>query len=391
MKYLVLNMMLCMVWMNLHAQSDSIARVQESDWQLNGYIKNLNGLIFLPDDKSMQWGLIHNRINTKWSPEPWITGAADLRIRLLYGEAVKSGLYPSTILDNDSGLVDLSYLPFDSKSAKMISTVERLWAGVSSDRFLLTIGRQRINWGVNLVWNPNDIFNTYSFIDFDYEERPGSDAIRLEMNTGDLTKIELVAKPGKYKNDDIYAFRYKTNMAGYDIQLLGGWYRHNTMVGAGWTGSIAEVGFKGECSYLRKGGKHADKPSVLSLTTELDYTFSGKYYINASYLYNSVGAGQTNTSTPELLSSEYFISADNLSPARHSAFLQIRSFSSPLVSAGFSAMYLFGINGLYLFPTISYSIDDHWEIAGYIQAYWQEENTFNNKLTNAIIRFKYSF
>ena len=37
---------------------------------------------------------------------------------------------------------------------------------------------------MNLVWNPNDLFNAFSFVDFDYEERPGSDALRIQKYTG---------------------------------------------------------------------------------------------------------------------------------------------------------------------------------------------------------------
>ena len=60
----------------------------------------------------------------------------------------------------------------------------------------LRIGRQRINWGVNLAWNPNDLFNAYSLIDFDYQERPGSDAIRFQYYMGDLSVLNLQYNPG---------------------------------------------------------------------------------------------------------------------------------------------------------------------------------------------------
>ena len=42
------------------------------------------------------------------------------------------------------------------------------------------IGRQRINWGTTTIWNPNDIFNAYNFLDFDYEERPGMDGGKFQ-------------------------------------------------------------------------------------------------------------------------------------------------------------------------------------------------------------------
>ena len=62
------------------------------------------------------------------------------------------------------------------------------------DKFELTVGRQRINWGQNLIWNPNDIFNAYNFFDFNYVERPGSDAVLMELFTGDFSSVQLAGK-----------------------------------------------------------------------------------------------------------------------------------------------------------------------------------------------------
>ena len=67
----------------------------------------------------------------------------------------------------------------------------------SDEKWELTLGRQRINWGVNLAFNPNDLFNAYSLIDFDYQERPGSDAIRFQYFTNELSSFETAVQFGK--------------------------------------------------------------------------------------------------------------------------------------------------------------------------------------------------
>ena len=48
--------------------------------------------------------------------------------------------------------------------------LDRAWIDYTRGKLQLRLGRQRINWGTNLVWNPNDVFNTFSYFDFDYEE-----------------------------------------------------------------------------------------------------------------------------------------------------------------------------------------------------------------------------
>ena len=69
----------------------------------------------------------------------------------------------------------------------------------------MRIGRQRINWGVNLAWNPNDLFNAYSLIDFDYQERSGVDAIRFQYYTGEMSSIEFAIQPGENIDKSIIA------------------------------------------------------------------------------------------------------------------------------------------------------------------------------------------
>ncbi|MCK7542259.1 MAG: hypothetical protein MZV63_70990 [Marinilabiliales bacterium] len=62
--------------------------------------------------------------------------------------------------------------------------IDRASVDFTAGTLQVSAGRQRINWSQALVWNPNDIFNTYSSFDFDYMERPGSDAVRVDLLTG---------------------------------------------------------------------------------------------------------------------------------------------------------------------------------------------------------------
>lgn len=391
MKYFIITFLLITTISPCWAQEDSSAVERPAVLRVNGYVKNLNGMMFFSKDATVQWGILHNRINVKYMPKSWLTGALELRNRIVYGEAVSSLLYISSQLGYDRGLADLTFVPFDSRSVIMSSAVERMWLRAEFGKFEVTAGRQRINWGLNLVWNPLDVFNTYSFVDFDYEERPGSDAIRIKMNTGELSSVELAAKSGRYENDDVYAMRYKFNRAGYDFQFIAGRYEGDWMAGTGWAGSLGNVGFKSELSYFQNSGVNHDSSSVLAASTEFDYTINGKLYLNLSYLYNSNGKNSIEQGSVNLLNANELIGPKQLSPSKHSAFLQLSSISSPVLTASVSAIYFFGINGLYVFPSMSYSINDNWEAAMFLQSYWLDEGKFKGKLNNVMIRMKYSF
>ena len=103
------------------------------------------------------------------------------------------------------------------------SMIDRLWLKYQKDKIEISIGRQRVNWGVNTIWNNNDLFNAYNFIDFDYIERPGSDVVRFIYTGDNLSSFELVYMPNERKGYAL-AGLYKLNSFGYDFQLLAANY-----------------------------------------------------------------------------------------------------------------------------------------------------------------------
>ena len=128
MKRTVLFIMALFYFVCAYAQPDTIAPEKIKTYTLNGYLKSLNGITFLPNNESVQWSLLHNRLNSRWQPNRRFTVALDVRSRIIYGESVKLGNYPANVLDKDSGLVDATFLPFNTRPAKMVTAVERLWA-----------------------------------------------------------------------------------------------------------------------------------------------------------------------------------------------------------------------------------------------------------------------
>lgn len=85
------------------------------------------------------------------------------------------------------------------------------------------------------------------------------------------------------------------------------------------------------------------------------------------------------------------VSSKTLSPTNHTAFLQIRSIASPVFSAGVSAMYFFELDGLYVFPTISYAFADAWELSAFLQSFAVIDSGSDNMIHNASLRLKFSF
>ncbi|HSN47722.1 MAG TPA: hypothetical protein VLR29_03080, partial [Flavobacterium sp.] len=151
--------------------------------ELHGYIKNIQNTTFVQKiDSNASTNLIHNRLNFKFNIAPKITGRLEIRNRIFYGEQIEQTPNFGDIINQDNGYFHLSHLWINEDSFVAQSLIDRMLVHYSDEKWDVTIGRQRINWGINTVWNPNDLFYAFNLLEFDYEERPGSDAVRIQHN-----------------------------------------------------------------------------------------------------------------------------------------------------------------------------------------------------------------
>ncbi len=67
---------------------------------------------------------------------------------------------------------------------------------LSSGPVELAVGRQPIGLANNLIFTPNDLFYPFAATAVDREFRPGVDAARLGLKTGDLSGVSLIAVMG---------------------------------------------------------------------------------------------------------------------------------------------------------------------------------------------------
>lgn len=353
---------LCLTQLIFIAQQEEKKTKLKDIIVVEGYVKYMNSASVLSLDSIIGDNLIHNRIKIKAFLSPKITTVIEMRNRIFYGEATRLNPNLGALLDNDLGQVDLSFIPVNNKSFVIHSIFDRAFIKYMGDKWELRVGRQRINWGVNLAWNPNDLFNAYSLIDFDYQERPGADALRFQYYTGDLSSIELAIQPGKNLNESIIAGLWKFNKYKYDIQLLTGNYNNDIAIGGGWAGNIKESGLKGELTYFHPKENLTDTIGSLSTSITIDHSFKNGLYLNNSFLYNSSGISSINTNGNPFQSFFYELSPKNLMPSKFTYFTQISSNINPSLNYSFSGFYMLGINVLLIMPSISYSIAENWEI-----------------------------
>ncbi|MEQ9263462.1 MAG: hypothetical protein RLP14_09900 [Owenweeksia sp.] len=376
---------------------------------LKGYVKLLGSFNYFNKDyipplaadlfpAQYQDYQIHNRFDFKYYPsKSWSLGAG-MRNRLFWGYSVGNEPQPGqpdfyNSLDQDNGLVDLSYLYFDSDAVLLHTIFDRLWGQWESSKWIIRLGRQRINWGVNTVWNPNDIFNQYNYFDFDYEERPGSDALRVQYFPNFKSTLELGFAPAKQIGQSVAAMLYKANRWQYDFQFLAGYYKEDLTAGTGWAGSIKNVGFKGEANYyhpLQEGGE-----SNFTASTALDYLFGFGLYTQLSYLYNGLGTTDPTIFSFAGLGANQVQGPKNIFPFKHTLFTQTGGNITPLFRADAGLMFTPDLKNIILFPTLTYSLASNLDALLALQYFISQNPLENNNvewLSGTVFgRLKYSF
>jgi hypothetical protein len=355
---------------------------------LNGYITTMQSVMF--DSLSgpfVNENLIHNRLNLKGYIDDHITFAAEFRNRLFTGDMVRTGPSYSETIAEDQGFVDMSWNILNKQSFFLNTTIDRFWIDFNYGKFQARAGRQRINWGQALVWNPNDIFNAYSFFDFDYVERPGSDAIRLQYYPNFSSTIELAVK-ADYDDHVTAAALYRFNKAGYDIQFLAGYVNSEDIVaGAGWSGSIGSVSFRGELSWFQPAKLFKNTTGTGIFTTGVDKIFANNSSVQFQIMYCNNPMDLTNFNS---LYSEN-MSAKDLAFSKISAFGQYSYPLTPLLNLNISAMWFPDLKGYFAGPSIDYSLAENVDFSLIWQHFDSRMNDTRLRINMGFLRMKYSF
>lgn len=368
-----------------------------SKFQVSGYLKSLQTLLFFnnayPDlqqfalvDTFLQDNLIHNRLNFEYNiSENWNLWA-DVRSRIFFGDLVKANPNYADAVDNvNNDYFDLSFILLNENSFVIHTMLDRLYLEYLGQQWEIRVGRQRINWGISTVWNPNDIFNAFAFTDFDYEERPGSDAIRVKRYLGFASSIEIAAKAFDHWDEATMAAMYKFNTKGYDFQILAGVAENDWVIGGGWAGNLKNAGFKGEATYFFPID---EGESSFAATFGLDYSFSNSLYTNVGYLYNS--NGETKGDITGLFN--FNLSAKNLYPYRHAIFTQVSYPFTPLLNGGAAFIYSpVKSHALFINPTVTYSLAQNWDLDLVGQLVFNKAAHYTSPIQALFLRIKWSY
>jgi hypothetical protein len=360
---------------------------------LKGYIKDMASFNFYGDSLMFQ-NLIHNRLNFAWYATNELTFYMEVRTRLLHGDFVSRIPNYAEIVDSNNDYFDLSANLINEKSVILNTMMDRFYLQWAKNNWEIKLGRQRINWGINLAWNPNDWFNAYSFFDFDYEERPGSDAVRVSRYTGAASSIEVAAKISDDIDRFVGAAMWKVNKWDYDFQFLGGLAQGDLAAGTGWAGNLGTASFKGEMTWFHKVVETEVNPFYEDMflgAISVDYSFPNSLYLNGSLMFNSEGTSGVpfNFTAIGLRPG----TVRDLSLYRWSGFVQSTYQINPLLYSGLAFIGYPGSKDFFINPSITISAMQNLDVDVVAQLFFGRDfNGDFGSVANAVyLRLKWSF
>ena len=385
--------LICPLLAGAQNEEDSSAILSEKKhhWSVNGYLKDLQSIQFTDINKKWTlYNLLHNRVDVHWYADSIWKFHLGVRNRLLYGESTTLYAQNESMLDGSNDFFNLSTTIARGESFLLHSTIDRASLDFTKGKWQVTAGRQRINWGLNLVWNPNDIFNAYSYFDFDYEERPGTDAIRVQYYVNSTSSAEFAYKPGRHGGETVAAGLYRFTKGSYDMQMLAGIMNTDYVLGGGWSGVLGKAGFNGEITAFAPTKNFQLSRTIVSASLGVNYTFTNSLYLHGAYLLNSAGLLQADSLSSDLLLSN--VTAKSLSPSRHSLFAEAAYQFTPLIRGDFAGIVNPTDGSFFVGPFVTFSLTNTLELLTGGQLFFGKENSFYANYGKVVfIRFKWSF
>lgn len=329
----------------------------EADFR--GYVKELGSISLSNDLKTIRYdNILHHRIESRFDLGERFEFRGDVRTRLFNGWSVQNTPGYGDFLSADPGFIDLSHTWINTKNTVLNSAIDRLHLSYLNGPWEVHAGRQRINWGKTMVWNPNDLFNAFAYLDFDYEERPGTDALYVQYAWSYASSVEAGYRLGNSFDESVIAAMYRDNFGEYDLQLIAGSYFEELAIGAGWSGYLKTAGFKGEATYFHPRRNFFKEKGHLTASVGWDYMFPNAVYTSVEFLYNG-GWNRTANSVGELMRPP---SADDLFIAKTGYFTNASYVINPLTSISGGIMGSFDREMVIFIPQLSHSLSENLDL-----------------------------
>ncbi len=317
-----------------------------------------------------------NRLRLKFNIEP----ADSFLIKIIYdnevtvGSILKKDEFIIAKDKKDKTLFDLNAQPIDTSEILWRHLLYRIYFRYFREPFNLTVGRQRISWGQARIWNPTDLFNPVSPLQIEGDQRLGVDAVSFEYSFGALSSLNLVYAPGDDQLKSSKGLRLRSNLKGYDMSVIFGEFREDTVLGFDFAGNIGDSGFRGEGVFTDK----RQDSDFIRFVLSWDYSFPNTLYILFEYLYNGGNSGADATASV----ADRF-SGEIVTKNRNFTAVGVGYDITPLLRLDSYVIYDMDGEGIFFNPFLTYNILNNVDWTAGLQIFSGDDNSEYGALSNA--------
>ena len=183
-----------------------------------------------------------------------------------------------------------------------VHRVYRGWLRFETGPLRVTLGRQRIPWGVGRFWDPIDRFNAIGPLALEGDQSLGIDALDVRWSFSGFNQLQLVYAPATRSADARYAARFQALVDDVDIGLLVGRFEQAFTAGFDLAGNLGDSAWRLEAVWtdpsrtvLELGRGPRPLPSFWQLVVSIDHNFDvgTGIYLLVEHLWdqNALGLG----------------------------------------------------------------------------------------------------
>ena len=254
----------------------------------------------------------------------------------------------------------------DDKYAHL--TIDRLSARWSLPRLDIMLGRQPINLATTFFFNPNDFFAPFAAQSFYRVYKPGVDALRTEVQLGELSQLSLIGVLGYHPDPasitgwsdepdhqrHSYLARFTTNLAGLEWGLLAGKVRRTRLQGGSIQGDLFDwLGIRAEGHQAELLDDESIRYREFSIS--LEHRWENSLMIQLEQFYHGQGASRV---------AEYdLFTNDSGYLARRYHALGVSYEFSPLMTGQMSMIRNYIDHSLLLTGNVLYSLSNESELS----------------------------
>ncbi len=225
-----------------------------------------------------------------------------------------------------------------------------LWLGKENSR--ITLGKQRVYWGVGKVFRPLDILNRTNYFEPNYE-RSGNTAVLAHYSLSNLSNIRIILQPKRNLKQILYGIRLGSNFTNNDfgIDLFYQGQEQKLIIGAELSGEV-EIGYWLESNYTVFKEK-----SYLKGSLGLDYSFPANIYTMVEYFYDQ--SGEINPRDYDYFAWQ---NGERSTLAQQYLYTSIGIGYDPFFRPAINSIVNLNDYGFIIMPQIMYSLNDNTDI-----------------------------